>query len=393
MKYSQDDGRQGVSAWNDPRWRALFFQTVLVLVAGVLVYDLALNTARNLANRNIASGWDFLTRNSGFDVVFSLIDYSSESNYGRALLVGFLNTLLVSAMGIVLATVLGFAVGVMRLSRNWLAARAASIFVEFLRNTPLLLQLFIWYALVLKPLPDARNAIRIWDIGALSNKGLTLPMPIFGPGAWMAVLGLGLAVVASLIIHRWARKRQAETGERFPSGRAALALVILLPVLFFAIAGWPVTFDYPVMGSFSFRGGATLVPEFMALLLGLSVYTAAFIAEAVRAGIQAIARGQSEAAHALGLAPGPTMRLVILPQALRVIIPPLTSQYLNLTKNSSLGVAIGYPDFVAMGGTTLNQTGQAVEIVLIWMTVYLTLSLMTSAFMNWFNRRVRLVER
>ncbi len=393
MKYSQDDGRQGVSAWNDPRWRALFFQTVLVLVAGVLVYDLALNTARNLANRNIASGWDFLTRNSGFDVVFSLIDYSSESNYGRALLVGFLNTLLVSAMGIVLATVLGFAVGVMRLSRNWLAARAASIFVEFLRNTPLLLQLFIWYALVLKPLPDARNAIRIWDIGALSNKGLTLPMPIFGPGAWMAVLGLGLAVVASLIIHRWARKRQAETGERFPSGRAALALVILLPVLFFAIAGWPVTFDYPVMGSFSFRGGATLVPEFMALLLGLSVYTAAFIAEAVRAGIQAIARGQSEAAHALGLAPGPTMRLVILPQALRVIIPPLTSQYLNLTKNSSLGVAIGYPDLVAMGGTTLNQTGQAVEIVLIWMTVYLTLSLMTSAFMNWFNRRVRLVER
>ena len=393
MKYPQDDGRQGVSAWNDPRWRALFFQTVLVLVAGVLVYDLALNTARNLANRNIASGWDFLTRNSGFDVVFSLIDYSSESNYGRALLVGFLNTLLVSAMGIVLATVLGFAVGVMRLSRNWLAARAASIFVEFLRNTPLLLQLFIWYALVLKPLPDARNAIRIWDIGALSNKGLTLPMPIFGPGAWMAVLGLGLAVVASLIIHRWARKRQAETGERFPSGLAAFALVILLPVLFFAIAGWPVTFDYPVMGSFSFRGGATLVPEFMALLLGLSVYTAAFIAEAVRAGIQAIARGQSEAAHALGLAPGPTMRLVILPQALRVIIPPLTSQYLNLTKNSSLGVAIGYPDLVAMGGTTLNQTGQAVEIVLIWMTVYLTLSLMTSAFMNWFNRRVRLVER
>lgn len=393
MSFPQDDGRQGVSAWNDPRWRALFFQALLLLLAGVLVYDVAVNTARNLANRNIASGWDFLTRNSGFDVVFSLIAYSSESNYGRALLVGFLNTLLVSAMGIVLATILGFAVGVMRLSRNWLAARAASIFVEFLRNTPLLLQLFIWYALVLKPLPDARNAIRIWDVGALSNKGLTLPMPIFGQGAWMAVLGLGLAVAASLIIHRWAKRRQAETGERFASGLAALALLISLPLVFFAIAGWPVTFDYPVMGSFSFRGGATLVPEFMALLLALSVYTAAFIAEAVRAGIQAIPRGQGEAAHALGLAPGPTMRLVILPQALRVIIPPLTSQYLNLTKNSSLAVAIGYPDLVAMGGTTLNQTGQAVEIVLVWMTVYLTLSLMTSAFMNWFNRRVRLVER
>jgi len=289
--------------------------------------------------------------------------------------------------------VLGFIVGVMRLSRNWLAARAAAIYVEFLRNTPLLLQIFIWYALVLKPLPDARNAIKISDIGALSNKGLTLPQPIFGPGAWMALLGLALAVIASIIIHRLAKKRQAETGERFASGLTALALILLLPVLFFALAGWPVTFDYPVMGSFSFRGGVTLVPEFMALLLALSVYTAAFIAEAVRAGIQAISRGQSEAAHALGLRPNLTMRLVILPQALRVIIPPLTSQYLNLTKNSSLAVAIGYPDLVAMGGTTLNQTGQAVEIVFVWMTVYLSLSLITSGFMNWFNRRVRLVER
>ena len=393
MSLQDGDGRRGVSVWNDPRVRALFFQAVLLLLAGVLIYDVAANTARNLASRNIASGWDFLTRNSGFDVVFSLIPYSSESNYGRALLVGFLNTLLVSGFGIILATVLGFLVGVMRLSRNWLAARAAAIYVEFLRNTPLLLQIFIWYALVLKPLPDARNAIKISDIGALSNKGLTLPQPIFGPGAWMALLGLALAVIASLIIHRVAKKRQAETGERFASGLTALALIVALPVLFFAFAGWPVTFDYPVMGSFSFRGGVTLVPEFMALLLALSVYTAAFIAEAVRAGIQAIPRGQSEAAHALGLRPNLTMRLVILPQALRVIIPPLTSQYLNLTKNSSLAVAIGYPDLVAMGGTTLNQTGQAVEIVFVWMTVYLSLSLITSGFMNWFNRRVRLVER
>ncbi len=393
MSLQDGDGRRGVSVWNDPRVRSLFFQAVLLLLAGVLIYDVAVNTARNLANRNIASGWDFLSRNSGFDVVFSLIPYSSESNYGRALLVGFLNTLLVSGFGIILATVLGFIVGVMRLSRNWLAARAAAIYVEFLRNTPLLLQIFIWYALVLKPLPDARNAIKFSDIGALSNKGLTLPQPIFGPGAWTALLGLALAVVASIIVHRLAKKRQAETGERFASGLTALALILLLPVLFFALAGWPVTFDYPVMGSFSFRGGVTLVPEFMALLLALSVYTAAFIAEAVRAGIQAISRGQSEAAHALGLRPNLTMRLVVLPQALRVIIPPLTSQYLNLTKNSSLAVAIGYPDLVAMGGTTLNQTGQAVEIVFVWMTVYLTLSLITSGFMNWFNRRVRLVER
>jgi general L-amino acid transport system permease protein len=393
MSLPQGDGGRGVSVWNDPRVRSLIFQGALLLLAGVLVYDVAINTARNLASRNIASGWDFLSRNSGFDVVFSLIPYSSESNYARALLLGFLNTLLVSVLGIVLATILGFIVGVMRLSRNWLAARAAAVYVELLRNTPLLLQLFIWYALVLKPLPDARNAIKISDIGALSNKGLTLPQPIFGPGAWMGLLGLALAVAASIVIHRLAKKRQAETGQRFASGLTALALILLAPVLFFALAGWPVTFDYPVMGSFSFRGGVTLVPEFMALLLALSVYTAAFIAEAVRAGIQAIPRGQSEAAHALGLRPNHTMRLVILPQALRVIIPPMTSQYLNLTKNSSLAVAIGYPDLVAMGGTTLNQTGQAVEIVSVWMAVYLSLSLITSAFMNWFNKRVRLVER
>ena len=382
-----------MSLWNDPRVRAVVFQAVLLLLAGLLVYDVALNTARNLASRNIASGWDFLTRNSGFDVVFSLIPYSSESNYGRALLVGFLNTLLVSGLGIVLATILGFTVGVMRLSRNWLAARAAAIYVEILRNTPLLLQILVWYALVLKPLPDARNAIKIGDAGALSNKGLTLPEPVFGPGAWMALLGLGLAIMASILIRRYARKRQAQTGERFPSGLLSLGLILVLPVLFFALAGWPVSFVYPVMGSFSFSGGVTLVPEFIALLLALSTYTAAFIAEAVRAGIQAVSRGQSEAAYALGLRPNLTMRLIILPQALRVIIPPLTSQYLNLTKNSSLAVAIGYPDLVAMGGTTLNQTGQAVEIVFVWMAVYLSLSLLTSGFMNWFNRRVRLVER
>jgi len=393
MSLLQGEGRQGVSIWNDPRVRSRVVQVVVLLLAGILVYDIAVNTAGSLASRNIASGWGFLSRSAGFDVVFSLIPYSSESNYGRALLVGLLNTLMVSALGILLATLLGFLIGVMRLSRNWLAARAASIYVEFIRNTPLLLQIFIWYALVLKPLPDAREAINIWDIGALSNKGLTLPAPIFGPMAWMGLLGLALAVVLSLVIHRIAKRRQAETGARFPSGLVALGLMLVLPPLFFAFAGWPVTFDYPVMGSFNFEGGATLVPEFIALLLALSIYTAAFIAEAVRAGIQAIPRGQGEAAHALGLRPGPTMRLVILPQALRVIVPPLTSQYLNLTKNSSLAVAIGYPDLVAMGGTTLNQTGQAVEIVFVWMAVYLTLSLLTSAFMNWFNARIRLKER
>lgn len=387
------NGGAKVSAWNDPRMRGRVFQAVLLLLTALLLYDIALNTARNLASRNIASGWDFLSRTAGFDVVFSLISYSSTSSYARALVVGLLNTLLVSAFGIVLATILGFVIGVMRLSRNWLASRAAAIYIEVVRNVPLLLQIFIWYKLVLQPLPQARNAIRIGEIGALSNKGLTLPAPIFGDGAWMAPLGLGAAIVLSLIISRWAKARQMRTGVRFPSGLVALGLILLLPIAFFALAGWPLSFDYPSMGSFSFRGGATMVPEFIALLLALSTYTAAFIAEAVRAGILAISKGQTEAARALGLKPGNTLRLIIIPQALRVIIPPLTSQYLNLTKNSSLAVAIGYPDFVSTGGTTLNQTGQAIEIVFLWMVVYLFLSLVTSAFMNWFNARARLVER
>ncbi|WP_373502006.1 amino acid ABC transporter permease [Aestuariivirga sp.] len=393
MSRQESGESQAVSFWNDPRVRSRLFQIILVLLVGVVAYDIAMNTARNLASRNIASGYEFLSRTSGFDVVFSLIEYSSSSNYGRALLVGFLNTLLVACLGIVLATILGFLIGVMRLSKNWLVSRAATLYVEFIRNVPLLLQIFIWYNLVLKPLPDARNAIKFWDFGALSNKGLTLPSPIFGDGAWTIPLGLLLAVIASYAIRRWATARQAETGQTFPAGLAGMGLIVFLPIVLFALAGWPVTLDYPVMGSFSFRGGATLVPEFIAMLLALSIYTAAFIAEAVRAGIQAISHGQTEAARALGLRSGPTMRLIIIPQAMRVIIPPMTSQYLNLTKNSSLAVAIAYPDLVATGGTTLNQTNQAIEIVVIWMVVYLSLSLLTSGFMNWFNSRVRLVER
>lgn len=390
----QEAGRgPGVSFWNNPQIRSRLFQTILVLLVVVFAYDIVVNTTRNLATRNIASGYDFLTRTSGFDVIFSLIAYSSDSNYGRALLVGLLNTLLVASIGIVLATVIGFVVGVMRLSRNWLVSRTATLYIEFVRNVPLLLQIFIWYKLVLKPLPDVRDAIVIGDSVALSNKGLAVPYPTFSEGAWLAPAGLIVALLASHVIRRWANWRQMETGKAFPSGLVSIVLIVGLPILLFVLAGSPVTFDYPVLGSFSFRGGAMLVPEFMALLVALSIYTASFIAEAVRAGIQAISHGQTEASHALGIRSSLTMRLVIIPQALRVIIPPMTSQYLNLTKNSSLAVAIGYPDLVATGGTTLNQTGQAVEVVIIWLAVYLTLSLVTSAFMNWFNARVRLVER
>lgn len=384
--------RQSRSLLNNARVRGLALQAVLLLLLAAFFYDLALNTMDNMATRHIVSGFGFLWRKAGFEVSFSLIPYSGEDNYARALMVGFFNTLLVSAIGIVLATVLGLVIGLMRLSRNWLASRMAAAYIETMRNVPLLLQLFIWYRLVLSPLPQARDAITIGS-ASLSNKGLTLPAPQFGPGAWMAWAGLLAAVVLSVFIVRWGRRQQEATGKKPPTSLLATLLYVALPVLFFAAAGWPVSFDHPVRSNFGFSGGMTLVPEFMALLLALSIYTAAFIAEAVRAGIAAVSKGQSEAASALGLKPGVAMRLVVLPQALRVIIPPLTSQYLNLTKNSSLAVAIGYPDLVSTGGTILGQTGQAIEVVLIWMVIYLTLSLLTSGFMNWFNARNRLVGR
>lgn len=384
--------RRGRSIWNNQRMRGLALQALLLLFIAAVFYDLTRNTLDNMASRHIISGWDFLWRKSGFEVSFSLIPHSGEENYARALLVGFLNTLLVSALGIVLATFLGLVIGLMRLSRNWLAARVAALYIEVMRNIPLLLQLFIWYKLVLKPLPQARDAITLGSV-ALSNKGLTMPYPMFGNGTWWAGFGLLLAIALSAGLRAWGTRRQEETGVRPPVGAVSAAFILTLPVVFFGAAGWPVTFDYPVKGNFGFSGGMTLVPEFIALWLALSVYTAAFIAEAVRAGVSSVSRGQAEAAAALGLKQGLAMRLVVLPQALRVIIPPLTSQYLNLTKNSSLAIAIGYPDLVATGGTTLNQTGQAIEVVLVWMAVYLSLSLLTSAIMNWFNGRMRMVER
>lgn len=384
--------RQGGAFWNSGRLRGIALQGLLLLGLAALFYDLALNTAANMASRHIVSGFDFLWRRAGFEVSFSLIPYSGEDTYARALLVGFFNTLSVSALGIVLATLLGLVIGLMRLSRNWLASHIAAGYIELIRNVPLLLQLFIWYRLVLTPLPQAREAITIGS-ASLSNKGLTLPAPQFGYGAGWIWVGFGVAVVASWLLSRWNRMQHEATGRSMPVWLLSALLLIALPLLSLMAAGWPVTFDHPVRSNFGFRGGMTLVPEFMALLLALSIYTAAFIAEAVRAGISAVSKGQGEAAAALGLKPGLAMRLVVLPQALRVIIPPLTSQYLNLTKNSSLAVAIGYPDLVSTGGTILGQTGQAIEVVLIWMAVYLSLSLLTSAFMNWFNARHRLVGR
>lgn len=378
----------------DPKVRAIVFQAALIVGVVVFAWWIIGNTVENLRRANIASGFGFLSARAGFDVSQSLVSYSSESTYGRAFLVGLLNTLLVAALGIVLASIIGFLLGIARLSKNWIIGRLATVYVEVFRNIPVLLQLLFWYKAVLSVLPGPRQGISIPGGGNLSNRGLIVPRPIFEPGFAATAVAVVVAVVAALAVANWAYRRRMATGQPFPTIRVNLAIVIGLPLAVFFVTGAPLSIDYPELTGFNFVGGLHIQPEFLALLLGLVLYTAAYIGEIVRAGILAVAHGQTEASYALGLRPGMTLRLVIIPQALRVIIPPLTNQYLNLTKNSSLAVAIGYPDLVSVfSGTVLNQTGQAVEVILITMAVYLAISLVTSGFMNWFNRRVALVER
>ncbi|SHN14978.1 amino acid ABC transporter permease [Roseibium suaedae] len=378
---------------NDPQVRAVFFQVLLVAVVAFVGYVIVSNTIANLQRQNIASGYGFLSNIAGFGISLTLIDYAETSSYGTAILVGLLNTILVAVVGIVCASTLGFLIGVARLSKNWVISRLAYCYVEAIRNVPLLLQIVFWYFLLLNAVPNARNSLEFGGSLFLNNRGFFLPKPVFGDGAELAFWGLILSVVASIAVKVWAKKRQMSTGQQFPVGLTALGLIVLVPLLCLAVAGFPVTFDYPALKGFNFTGGQRVIPELIALVTALSIYTSAFIAEIVRAGIQAVSHGQTEAAHALGLRHGPTLRLVIIPQAMRVIIPPLTSQYLNLTKNSSLAVAIAFPDLVSLGGTVLNQTGQAIEVISIWMLVYLSLSLITSAFMNWYNQKMALVER
>jgi general L-amino acid transport system permease protein len=376
-----------------PKFRGIVTQVAILALLGWGLWEIVGNTQANLKKLNQNFGYDFLTQSAGFDILTSLISYQSSSSYGRAILVGFWNTILVSVIGIFFATILGFLIGVMRLSKNWLVSRVATVYVETIRNVPMLLQCFIWYALVLKPLPGPKQAINVADSVFISNRGVIMPSPIFGEGSWLAAALLLGAVVCTWIFRRWARARQAATGQILPIWWISIAAMLAAPIIGLILAGWPLTFDIPQLAGFNFRGGMTLIPEFLALLAALSFYTASFIAEIVRGGIQAVSHGQTEAAGALGLSNSQTLRQVVIPQAMRVIIPPLTNQYLNLTKNSSLGIAIGYPDLVATGGTVLNQSGKAIEVVSIWMIVYLTLSLLTSATMNWYNSRIKLVER
>jgi general L-amino acid transport system permease protein len=381
--------------YNDPKVRSVVYQIALCALVVLLVYGAASNAIDHLQRAHIASGFGFWDQAAGFDISQTLISYSSQaSTYGRAFWVGLLNTLLVAGLGVVFATILGFIVGISRLSKNWLLAKVATGYVETIRNIPLLLQLLFWYNAVLKALPEMRNSIVIFGGTYLNNRGMFLPRPQFLSGFDLVAVSALAGLIAAVVFYLWERRRQERTGQRGPVFTVILALVVGLPLLALALKGFPLKFEYPQAGRFNIAGGIEVLPEFAALLFGLSIYTAAFIAEVVRAGILAVSRGQIEAAYSLGLRPRPTLRLIVVPQAMRVIIPPLTSQYLNLTKNSTLAVAIGYPDLVQVfTGTVLNQTGQAMEVVAITMLVYLTISLVTSLLMNIYNRRVALVER
>lgn len=388
------DAPPRVAFYNDPVIRGIIYQLV---VAGLVIAFFAwiiLNTAQNLAAQNKSTGFDFLFQTSGFGISFTLIPFDRTSFYWEAFLVGLLNTLLVAAIGIVFATILGFIIGIARLSSNWLISRLATVYVEVIRNIPLLLQLFFWYFAVLKAMPAVRDSLAL-PLGVFINqRGLYVPKPVPDAQFGWVYLAVALAIAASVGVSIWARRRLEATGQRFPVVLVNIGIIVVVIVLGFVLSGASVVFEMPELQRFNFRGGLELVPEFVALAFGLSLYTAAFIAENVRSGIQAVNKGQTEAAQSLGLREGDRLRLVIVPQAMRVIIPPLTSQYLNLTKNSSLGAAIGYPELVnVFMGTTLNQTGKAIEVIAITMAVYLVLSLSTSAFMNWYNARVALVER
>ena len=383
-----------VPLWRLPAFRAIVFQVLLVLGILAFGYYLLSNTLQNMEQRGITTGFGFLSNEAGFGILQSLIPYDETYSYGRTFLVGLLNTLLVAVLGIFFATMLGFFIGIARLSPNWLVARLATAYIEIFRNIPLLLQIMFWYFAVLRPLPLPRQSLSAGDAVFLNNRGLFIPKPVAEDGFWLVGLAFVVAVLAVIGIARWARRRQNATGAQFPTASAGLALLVALPLLVYWLSGSPLHWDYPVLGGFNFSGGLEVIPELAALTLALSIYTAAFIAEAVRSGIMAVSHGQTEAAYALGLRPRVTLKLVVIPQAMRVIIPQLTSQYLNLTKNSSLATAIGYPDLVnVFAGTTLNQTGQAVEVIAMTMAVYLSISLAISMFMNWYNKRNQLIER
>ena len=373
----------------DEKSRSLLIQTLVIGLFALFIYLIAQQTAYNLEKRGISSGFDFLKLSAGYDISIRLIPFTSEDTHLRAYFVGLLNTLMIAVCGCFLATIMGFLVGVIRLSSNWLFRNIAYVYVEFTRNVPVLLQIILYYSILLH-LPKIKQAIEIFDGFFLTNRGIFSPSPIFKDGFNIVLWSFLIAIITSILIKKFLKKKQEQTGKQFPIFLINSALIIFTPILFYYIMGMPLEFDTPVLKGFNFKGGMVIRPEFIGMLLGLSIYTAAFISETVRSGIISVSKGQREASQALGLKNNLVMRLIVIPQALRVIIPPLTSQYLNLTKNSSLGIAIGYADLVhGFGGISLNQTGRAIEIMLMVMLTYLTISLTISFFMNLYNKSVQ----
>jgi general L-amino acid transport system permease protein len=378
----------------NPTFRSVVFQLIAIVALVAFFYTIVNNALTNLSSRGIATGFDFLNQEAGFGIGLSLVEYDETHTYGKTFIVGLLNTALVSVLGIVFATVLGFVMGIARLSSNWLVSRFAAVYIEIFRNIPLLLQIFFWYFAVLQALPSPRQSISIGEAVFLNVRGLFFPAPVLDDGGSFVIGALVLGIIATIIVSIWAKNKQRLTGQQTPVFRIGLGLIVVLPMIVYLVLGMPISAEYPELKGFNFKGGISIIPELAALTLALSIYTASFIAEIVRSGINAVSHGQTEAAMSLGLPRAKTLKLVVIPQAMRIIIPPLTSQYLNLTKNSSLAMAIGYPDLVSVfAGTTLNQVGQAIEVIAMTMGVYLTLSLLTSALMNLYNRKVALVER
>ena len=380
--------------YNNPENRAVIYQIIALIAIFIFTYFVLNNMFINIEKRGINTGFDFLGSEAGFGILQSLIEYDESNSHGKVFIVGLLNTILVSVIGIIFATILGLLVGVGRLSKNWMVSKLSMVYVETFRNIPILLQILFWYNVVLASLPSPKKSISFFDSIFFNNRGLYIPKPILESGFIAVFIAFILAIIAVIYLSKWAKKRHDDTGEDFPLIWVSLAILIVSPLLVFLLSGTPATLEYSVLKGFNFRGGYTLIPELLALAFALSIYTATYIAEAVRAGIEAVPKGQKEAAAALGLKDSLILKKVVLPQALRVIIPPVINQYLNLVKNSSLATAIGYPELVTIfSGTSLNQVGQAIEIILMTMAVYLTLSILISVLMNYINSRMQIKER
>lgn len=383
-----------VAFYNNPENRAIIYQIVALAAIFLFTYFVLNNMFINIEKRGINTGFDFLGNEAGFGILQTLIPYDEADTHGKVFLVGLLNTLLVSGISIFFATVIGLLIGIGRLSKNFMISKLSMIYIETFRNIPILLQILFWYNVVLASLPSPRQSLSYLDSVFFNNRGLYIPKPVLEGGFLTVIIAFVLAIIAVLYLSKWSKRRHDETGENFPIVLTSTAIIIGAPTLVFFISGMPASLDYPSLKGFNFKGGITFIPELLALAFALSIYTATYIAEAVRAGIEAVPKGQKEAANALGLKDYIILKKVILPQALRVIIPPVINQYLNLTKNSSLATAIGYPELVTVfAGTSLNQVGQAIEIILMTMAVYLIISIVISLVMNYFNAKTRIKER